>query len=192
MEKRGKENATEDQFETRRCGRVGKITARCIGGKGAGDATKGDATVRIRNVQVRVGVGRSAGRGRSLGNYLQNSRIAVGRSAKMQTPRLIPRLIWGLWLLRRRNCVGAPGERCFRAGKSLESSDANAIRRRSRSPSRLYFFSDTRSTSYTIRLCTFFFFLFPDKNVMRDGNCRVRTVSCVRGANGIRNRITKL
>lgn len=39
---------------------------------------------------------------------------------------------------------------------------------------------------------SFFFFLFPDKNVMRDGNCQVRTVSCVRGANGIRNRITKL
>lgn len=89
MEKRGKENATKDQFETRRCDRVGKITTRCIGGKEAGDAAVSDSECAGAG-----GVGRFAGgRKRSLGNYLQNSRIVAGRLAKMQTPWLIPRLI---------------------------------------------------------------------------------------------------
>lgn len=64
------------------------------------------------------------------------------------------------------NCVGALGERCFRAGKNprtLTRFVADLVF----SPSQLYFFAILGPRHIRVRLCAFLF-LFSDKNVMSE------------------------
>lgn len=82
------------------------------------------------------------------------------------------------------NCVGAPGERCFRAKRLGRERDSSSI---SFSLTVIFFFRDTRSTAHTrLLVCGFFpSFLFPDENVMSEveiaeyGPSRVGIRCCV-------------
>lgn len=131
-----------------------------IRGKGADICDRGNSS----NSNERCGCWLVRGEN-GLGNYLQNSRIASGTLGEnantAANSAAYPRSV----IIAAANCVGAPGERCFRAS-NWQESDSNP-RTRTQFLVDLVFPHGYILSRYSVRLCAFFF-LFPDENVMSE------------------------